>query len=48
MADVLRKYMQDMKIDNGLQALGYTKDDIPNLVRGTLPQVRNILKLLYL
>lgn len=31
--------MLDMKIENGIAALGYTKDDIPNLVRGTLPQV---------
>jgi len=32
--------MQDMKIDNGLSALGYTKDDISGLVKGTLPQHR--------
>jgi hypothetical protein len=32
--------MNIMKVENGLSALGYTKDDIPNLVRGTLPQVR--------
>lgn len=31
--------MLDMKIENGIAELGYTKDDIPNLVRGTLPQV---------
>jgi hydroxyacid-oxoacid transhydrogenase len=33
--------MNIMKVENGLSALGYTKDDIPNLVRGTLPQVRS-------
>jgi hypothetical protein len=31
--------MLDMKIENGIAALGYTKDDIPGLVQGTLPQV---------
>ncbi|KAH7969084.1 hypothetical protein HPB52_014547 [Rhipicephalus sanguineus] len=40
LADVLRKYMQDMKVDNGLTALGYGSEDIPALVRGTLPQER--------
>lgn len=39
LADVLRQYMQDMKIDDGLTALGFTSDDIPALVKGTLPQV---------
>jgi hydroxyacid-oxoacid transhydrogenase len=27
-------------VPNGLQALGYTADDIPALVEGTLPQHR--------
>ncbi|KAK8377952.1 hypothetical protein O3P69_018689 [Scylla paramamosain] len=40
LADVLRKYMSDMKIDDGLEALGFTTDDIPALVKGTLPQHR--------
>ena len=31
--------MQDMKIDDGLEALGFTSEDIPALVKGTLPQV---------
>lgn len=43
LADVLREYMDDMKIDNGLTALGFTKEDIPALVRGTLPQVGSLI-----
>ena len=43
-ADVLRSFMDKMKIPNGLTSLGYTKDDIPMLVKGALPQVsmRNV------
>ena len=31
-----------MKIPDGLAALNFTKDDIGTLVKGALPQVRNI------
>uniref|UniRef100_A0A1B0D660 hydroxyacid-oxoacid transhydrogenase n=1 Tax=Phlebotomus papatasi TaxID=29031 RepID=A0A1B0D660_PHLPP len=44
LAEVLQKYMYDLKIEDGLTALGFSKDDIPALVKGTLPQER-ILKM---
>ena len=42
LADVIREYMYIMKIENGLKELGFRKEDIPTLVRDTLPQVNNI------
>jgi hydroxyacid-oxoacid transhydrogenase len=32
--------MQHLDVPNGLSAIGYTPDDIPALVEGTLPQHR--------
>lgn len=40
LADAIIGYMQRLKIPNGLRAVGYTRDDIPALVQGTLPQHR--------
>lgn len=40
LADTVREYMRVMKVENGLTELGFKKEDIPNLVQGTLPQHR--------
>ncbi|XP_037088021.1 hydroxyacid-oxoacid transhydrogenase, mitochondrial-like [Pollicipes pollicipes] len=40
LAERLLQLMQTMKVENGLAALGYTSEDIPALVRGTVPQHR--------
>jgi hydroxyacid-oxoacid transhydrogenase len=40
LADQLVNLMRRLKVPNGLSAIGYTKDDIPALVEGTLPQHR--------
>ena len=32
--------MYDLGIDDGIKSFGYTKDDIPALVQGTVPQHR--------
>ena len=40
LADRLIELMQRLKVPNGLSAIGYTREDIPELVQGTLPQHR--------
>jgi hydroxyacid-oxoacid transhydrogenase len=40
LADCILAIMHDLKIPNGLRALGYESSDIPALVEGTLPQHR--------
>ena len=40
LADCVMSYMQKLGMPNGLSAVGYTSDDIPALVEGTLPQHR--------
>jgi hydroxyacid-oxoacid transhydrogenase len=42
LADHLIRLMQRLNVPNGLSAIGYTQDDIPALVEGTLPQHRVI------
>lgn len=41
-ADTIIDFMKKLGIPNGLNAVGYTVDDIPQLVEGTLPQHRVI------
>jgi hydroxyacid-oxoacid transhydrogenase len=40
LANQIVSLMQELEIPNGLSAIGYTKEDIPALVEGTLPQHR--------
>jgi len=40
LADCLVEMMRELDLPNGLSAVGYTEDDIPALVEGTLPQHR--------
>ncbi|XP_034039589.1 hydroxyacid-oxoacid transhydrogenase, mitochondrial [Thalassophryne amazonica] len=40
LADTLRHFLFDLQVEDGLGAVGYTKDDIPALVQGTIPQER--------
>jgi hydroxyacid-oxoacid transhydrogenase len=40
LAEELMKFMRRLGVPNGLSAVGYTRDDIPALVEGTLPQHR--------
>lgn len=40
LADALRRFLSELQVEDGLSAVGYTKDDIPALVKGTIPQER--------
>ena len=40
LSDRIIEFMQRLNVPNGLKAIGYTSDDIPALVQGTLPQHR--------
>lgn len=41
LADTLRNFLFDLQVEDGLGALGYGADDVPALVKGTVPQVRS-------
>ncbi|KNC96439.1 uncharacterized protein SPPG_08032 [Spizellomyces punctatus DAOM BR117] len=40
LSDALRRFLDNLDVPNGLSALGYSKEDVPKLVEGTLPQER--------
>jgi len=40
LANRIIEFMRELGVPNGLSAIGYTRDDIPDLVQGTLPQHR--------
>uniref|UniRef100_A0A3P8RNL9 Hydroxyacid-oxoacid transhydrogenase, mitochondrial n=1 Tax=Amphiprion percula TaxID=161767 RepID=A0A3P8RNL9_AMPPE len=40
LADALRCFLSELQVEDGLSAVGYSKDDIPALVKGTVPQER--------
>jgi hydroxyacid-oxoacid transhydrogenase len=42
LADLVIEIMKRLNIPNGLSAIGYSREDIPQLVQGTLPQHRVI------
>ena len=42
LSDQVIYYMKRLNIPNGLSAIGFTRDDIPHLVQGTVPQHRVI------
>lgn len=42
LAETLRHILFDLQVEDGLGAVGYNREDIPALVRGTLPQVSRL------
>ena len=48
LADTLRKIMHELKVPNGLSALGYSSDIVPTMVEGAMPQVQATFIILFL
>lgn len=40
LSETLRSFLWDLQVEDGLQALGYSPQDVPSLVQGTVPQER--------
>ena len=40
LSDAIRKFMYDLQVDDGISSFGFDSSDIPNLVKGTIPQTR--------
>ncbi|XP_065057090.1 hydroxyacid-oxoacid transhydrogenase, mitochondrial-like [Rhopilema esculentum] len=40
LSDTIRQYMYDLGVEDGLESFGFSRDDIPALVKGVLPQHR--------
>lgn len=40
LSDAIRKFMYELNVDDGISSFGYTSENIPDLVKGTLPQHR--------
>lgn len=47
LADILRNLLYDLDVEDGLYEIGYNKEDIPKLVKGTIPQVWSCLLYLF-
>ena len=43
LGEVCRQYMDKLKIPNGLNALGYTTADVPDMVKGALCAVSSTI-----
>lgn len=44
LSDVIRRFMSDLGIENGLSSLGFSAADVDDLVKGTLPQVCQMVR----
>ncbi|XP_062260096.1 hydroxyacid-oxoacid transhydrogenase, mitochondrial isoform X2 [Platichthys flesus] len=40
LSDTLRQFLFELQVEDGLAAVGYSNEDIPALVKGTIPQER--------
>ena len=43
LTDTIRKLLDELKVPNGLNALGYKSDCVPIMVAGAMPQVSHVV-----